>query len=110
VENLYYEVGDGEISIYRGYANDYGQECEQESFMVISIDISTLYKEKRGKAIDLIEKLSKIKDENLVEIYSWWYIEDQVIFVETETPLNINPVGEEKVVSKVPISKVKAEA
>ena len=44
--------------------------------MVISIDISTLYKEKRGKAIDLIEKLSKIKDENLVEIYSWWYIED----------------------------------
>jgi hypothetical protein len=76
VENLYYEVGDGEISIYRGYANDYDQECEQESFMVISIDISTLYKEKRGKAIDLIEKLSKIKDENLVEIYSWWYIED----------------------------------
>ena len=43
--------------------------------MVICIDISTLYKEKRGKAIDLIEKLSKIKDENLVEIYNWWYIE-----------------------------------
>lgn len=78
--------------------------------MVISIDISTLYKEKRGKAIDLIEKLSKIKDENLLEIYNWWYIEDQVIFVETETPLNINPVGGEKVIHKAPISKVKAEA
>jgi hypothetical protein len=78
--------------------------------MVISIDISTLYKEKRGKAIDLIEKLSAIKDENLVEIYNWWYIEDQVIFVETETPLNIHPVGEEKVIQKTPMSKVKAEA
>lgn len=28
VENLYFEVGDGEISIYRGYASDYDQEIE----------------------------------------------------------------------------------
>jgi hypothetical protein len=76
VENLYYEVGDGEISVYRSYASDYDQETDLESFMVICIDIATLYKEKRGKAIDLIEKLSKIKDDNLVEIYNWWYIED----------------------------------
>ena len=63
--------------------------------MIICIDITTLYKEKRGKAIDLIERLSKIKNENLVEIYNWWYIEDQMIFVEAETPVYSIPNGPE---------------
>lgn len=49
VENLYFEKGDGEISIC---------EYEQEVIMVTVIDISTLFKEKRGKAFDLIAKLS----------------------------------------------------
>jgi len=49
IENLYFEKGDGEISIC---------EYEQEIMMVTVIDISTLFKEKRGKAFDLIAKLS----------------------------------------------------
>lgn len=67
-----------------------------ELYMVVCIDISTLFKEKRGKAFDLVEKLSKIKDENLVEIYNWWFIEDQAIFIETEAPIYQNPAGLEE--------------
>lgn len=105
IENLYYESGDGEISIFQEYIDN-----ELELYMVICIDISTLFKEKRGKAFDLIEKLSKIKDENLVEIFNWWYIEDQVIFIEAEAPIYQNPSGlEEKPQKPPPGGKVPSE-
>jgi hypothetical protein len=42
--------------------------------MVIAIDIQTLYKEKRGKALDLIDKIASIRNQNLMLIYNWWYI------------------------------------
>lgn len=56
--------------------------------MVTVIDIFTLYKEKRGKALELIDLLAKIKDPNIIAIRKWWYIPDQCIFVETECPIN----------------------
>jgi len=56
--------------------------------MVTCIDIETLYKEKRGAAIDLIQKLSCISHPNLVTISKWWYIQDKILFVEMEAPLN----------------------
>ena len=54
--------------------------------MVTVIDISTLYKERRGKALDMIAKYNSIKHPNLIKIFNWWYIPDQFIFVETEAP------------------------
>lgn len=57
-------------------------------FMLTCIDIETLYKEKRGSALDYIMKLSTISHTNLISIHKWWYIQDKIIFVETEAPLN----------------------
>lgn len=54
--------------------------------MVTVIDISTLFKEKRGKAFELITKLSEIIHDSLTEIYKWWYIQEELIFVEMEAP------------------------
>ena len=55
--------------------------------MVICIDISTLYKEKRGKALNLVASLASIRHENLMMIFNWWYIPDQLIFIECEPPI-----------------------
>jgi len=57
--------------------------------MVTVIDIYTLYKEKRGKALELIDKIARIKHPHLVSIHRWWYIADQAIFIEMETPKNV---------------------
>ena len=57
--------------------------------MITVIDIYTLYVEKRGKAIEIINKLSKINHANLTKIEKWWYINDQAIFVEMESPINV---------------------
>ena len=56
--------------------------------MIICIDIETLFKEKRGNAISLIDQFSKIKHASLINIQRWWYIQDKIIFVETDPPLN----------------------
>mmetsp|Transcript_33548 Transcript_33548/g.51581 ORF Transcript_33548/g.51581 Transcript_33548/m.51581 type:complete len:147 (-) Transcript_33548:2559-2999(-) len=56
--------------------------------MVTAIDISTLFQEKRGRAIELVDRLSKIRHPNLIEISHWWCIPDQTIYVESEAPLN----------------------
>ena len=72
------EEGEGEISIYRSNFSQY--------VMVTCIDISTLYKDKRGKALELIQNLSNLKHDNLIQIFKWWYIPDQTIFIETEAP------------------------
>jgi hypothetical protein len=48
VENLYYEKGEGEISVFV-------QPEDRSKLMAVTvIDISTLFQEKRGKAFDLI--------------------------------------------------------
>lgn len=79
-EVLYFEQGDGEISIY----------CEEENsprlMMLIVIDITSLFKEKRGKAFELIQSYACIKDDCVVSIYRWWHIKDELIFIETEAP------------------------
>lgn len=56
--------------------------------MVTVIDIYTLYKEKRGKAIDIVNVISKINHPSLMRIYKWWYIADKCIFIESECPIN----------------------
>ena len=56
--------------------------------MVTCIDIETLYRDKRGDAIKIIDMYTQLVHPNLITIYKWWYIKDKVIFVETEAPLN----------------------
>ena len=34
-----------------------------------------------------MEKISVIKDKNLIEIHKYWIVPDEVIFVETESPV-----------------------
>lgn len=78
VKNLYFEPKDGEISLVYH---------EGQLIMVTAIDISSLFKEKRKKAYDYVQKLLKIKNDNLVEIYKFWYVPDQIIFIEMEPPI-----------------------
>ena len=54
--------------------------------MVTCVDISTLYKEKRGKALHTVSLMSKLKHRNLVEIYKFWVVEENLIFIEMELP------------------------
>ena len=77
VESLYFEQGDGEIFIAK---------TEEGERMVTCVDISTLYRGKRGKAIVLIEQLTKFKHPCIVEILKWWMIQDKLIFIEMEMP------------------------
>lgn len=44
--------------------------------IVTVIDLNTLFKDRWGKAIEMIDKLSKIKHPNLVTIYKYWLIPD----------------------------------
>lgn len=44
--------------------------------MVTCVDISTLYREKRGKALELIKLISNLKHDCLVHVYKWWHIPD----------------------------------
>lgn len=81
VESLYFEQGDGEIFIAR--TEDDGLR------MVTCVDISTLYRGKRGKSLQLIKQLSEFKHPCLVEIHKWWCIPEQLIFVEMEVPVAI---------------------
>jgi serine/threonine protein kinase len=57
-------------------------------FMVTCIDISTLYPEKRGIAIKLINQICQLDHPCLMKIINWWQIPDQFIFIESEAPLN----------------------
>ena len=83
VESLYFGQGDGEIFIA------YNTKL-QTDVMVTCIDISTLYREKRGKAIQLVETLSKFSHRHIVQIESYWIIPDQLIFIEMEMPLIVS--------------------
>ena len=58
--------------------------------MVTCIDLSTLYQEKRGSAIQMIQTLSNFKHENLLAIEKYWIVPNKMLFVETEAP---NPIS-----------------
>ena len=97
---MYYEKGEGEISIYIDPCKrnltyqdpnaEYTEETEKYAYMmmVTCIDIETLYRDKRGEAIKIIDLYTQLAHPHLITIYKWWYIKDKVIFVETEAPLN----------------------
>ena len=54
--------------------------------MVTCIDICSLYRGKRGKALVLVEQLASFKHSNLVDILKYWVVPDQLIFIEMECP------------------------
>ena len=56
---LYSEEGDGEILV------EYSEETAQLN-LITCVDISTLYKEKRQKAIDMANEFQKLKHPNLL--------------------------------------------
>jgi serine/threonine protein kinase len=55
--------------------------------MVTCIDISTLYREKRGKAISVANYLCSLKHKNFIHIYRYFIHEERLIFIEMEVPL-----------------------
>lgn len=57
--------------------------------MVTCIDISTLYKEKRGKAIEAAKLLCSLHHTNLINVYRYYIYEERLIYVEMEVPLNL---------------------
>ena len=61
--------------------------------MVTCIDISTLYQEKRGNAIQMIQTLIGFKHEHLVTIEKYWIVPNYLLFVEMEAP---DPVSQWK--------------
>jgi hypothetical protein len=56
IQNLYYEKGEGEMSVFVDTKNS------NKLMLVTVIDISTLYQEKRGKAFDMMQNLFQIRD------------------------------------------------
>ena len=77
--SLYFGKGDGEIFLI------HDQESNTNK-MVTCIDISTLYQEKRGSAVQMIQTLSSFKHENLVTIEKYWIVPNYLLFVEMEAP------------------------
>ncbi len=76
IQNLYYEQGDGEVSVFFKDDTKSDYKIINDLMIVTVIDLSTLFKDRWGKAIEMIDKLSKIKHPNLVTIYKYWYIPD----------------------------------
>ena len=54
--------------------------------MVTCIDISSLYQEKRGSAVQMIQTLASFRHENLVTIDKYWIVPNYLLFVEMEAP------------------------
>jgi len=79
VVSLYFGKGDGEIFIVR-------DQTTGADKMVTCIDISTLYQEKRGSALQMIKTLESFKHKHLVPIEKYWIVPDSLIFVEMEAP------------------------
>lgn len=83
IDVLYFEPGDGEIFVYFDPQTNIPK-------MVTCIDISTLYKEKRTKAITIVNFLSQVKHPNLTYIYSHYIVDEKLIFLEMEAPYNLS--------------------
>ena len=79
VVSLYFGKGDGEIFVVRDQKTGVDK-------MVTCIDISTLYQEKRGSALQMIKTLESFKHPHLAPIERYWIVPDQLIFVEMEAP------------------------
>ena len=77
--SLYYGKGDGEIFL----VHDEVKNCNK---MITCVDISTLYQEKRGSAIQMIQTLSSFNHEHLVKIEKYWIVPNYLLFVEMEAP------------------------
>ena len=60
------------------------------SKMVTCIDISTLFKEKRTKALTIVNFLAMVKHPNLPIIYSHYIIEEKLVYMEMEAPQNLS--------------------
>jgi len=56
--------------------------------VVTCIDISSLYQEKKGKAIQLINLLCAVKHNHITHIYGHTVVDERLIYVEMEMPLN----------------------
>ncbi|CDW78710.1 morn domain repeat containing protein [Stylonychia lemnae] len=82
-ETLYYEPGDGEIFVY------YDDVANLQK-MVTCIDISTLFKEKRAKAIAITNFLGQVRNANIVQIYSHQIIDEKYVYIEMEVPQNLS--------------------
>jgi serine/threonine protein kinase len=82
-ETLYYEAGDGEIFVY------YDSVANMQK-MVTCIDISTLFKEKRAKAITITKFLGQVRHTNVVQIYTHYIVDDKFIYIEMEVPANVS--------------------
>jgi hypothetical protein len=66
IESLYFEQGDGEIFI--------AEDSQGMRRMVTCVDISSLYRGKRGKATLLMEQLASFKHSSLTAILKYWVI------------------------------------
>ena len=49
------------------------------------IDIGTLYYEKRGNALQLIDLLCKLQNENIVHVFNYYVIQNRLIYIDMET-------------------------
>ncbi len=58
--------------------------------MVTCIDITSLYKEKRGKALAIINFLCQVQHDNITYIYDHHVIDEKFIYIEMEAPLVIS--------------------
>lgn len=58
--------------------------------MVTCIDITSLYKEKRGKALTIIKFICQVQHANITFIHSYNIVDEKFIFIEMEVPLNVN--------------------
>lgn len=90
VVSLYFGKGDGEIFLVHDKETNINK-------MVTCIDISTLYQEKRGNAIQMIQTLASFKHNNLVSIDRYWMVPNYLLFVEMEAP---DPVSQWKTFCK----------
>jgi hypothetical protein len=78
-EILYFEQGDGEIFIW---ADPQASQLK----MVTCIDITSLYKEKRGKALAIIKFLCQVQHKNITYIHEYKVIDEKLIYIEMEAP------------------------
>lgn len=58
--------------------------------MVTCIDISTLFKEKKAKAINIASFLAQVRHQNVVQIYSQHVVDEKYIYIEMEVPQTIS--------------------
>ncbi|CDW74718.1 phosphatidylinositol-4-phosphate 5- [Stylonychia lemnae] len=81
---LYSEEGDGEILVEKS-------PDQKELQLITCIDISTLYKEKRTKAIDIAKEFQKLQHPNLLSILEEFKLLDNsgTLLFKTEAPDHI---------------------